>query len=94
METHARSESNICIRSFIFGYDGSQHYGCSGYDSMEEVASVKLYPNPSVDGIFTITASDDYEVEVVTFDGKVIYYTKMENGMVRLDLSAQPKGVI
>lgn len=60
--------------------------------SMEEVASVKLYPNPSVDGIFTITASDDYEVEVVTFDGKVIYYTKMENGMVRLDLSAQPKG--
>ena len=59
---------------------------------MEEVASVKLYPNPSVDGIFTITASDDYEVEVVTFDGKVIYYTKMENGMVRLDLSAQPKG--
>ena len=45
-----------------------------------------------MDGIFTITASDDYEVEVVTFDGKVIHYTKMENGMVRLDLSAQPKG--
>lgn len=59
--------------------------------SMEEVASVKLYPNPSVDGIFTITASDDYEVEVVTFDGKsdLLYQDGKRYG--RLDLSAQPK---
>lgn len=57
-----------------------------------EAAHVRLYPNPSLNGIFYVTASNDYDVEVLSFDGKVIKRTELNNGKVRIDLSAQPKG--
>ena len=53
---------------------------------------IYLYPNPSADGIFFVTAPGKYEVEVLSFDGKMIERTRLSNGSVEIDLAAQPKG--
>lgn len=54
--------------------------------------TIRLYPNPSTNGIFHLSASCDFDLEVLAFDGRMIRQTRLEKGNVQIDLSAEPAG--
>lgn len=69
-----------------------------GENEKIKATSIKLYPNPSKDGIYNIKSSNDFsEVNVVVADltGRVILnklHEKM-NSNIMVDLSNQPSGI-
>lgn len=53
---------------------------------------VRLYPNPSDNGIFYLVSSGTYQVEVYSCDGTLVERALLADGTACLDLSARPKG--
>ena len=63
-------------------------------DGVNEITSsqLKVYPNPSSNGEFTIDVSGKYEVSVMNIAGKVVYNTNI-NGVSTIDLSRFAEGL-
>jgi hypothetical protein len=54
---------------------------------------VRIYPNPSPDGIFHIVADRELRVRVITINGRTVSSSRMKEGDNLLDLSGKPSGI-
>lgn len=86
-------------RFHIIKFANNLHYDSKAYDK-----SVKVYPNPSADGIFNLifeTETDDYvEVKIQSIDGKLVFTDRFfcpansyNEYPVRLDLKSGSSGM-
>ncbi len=55
-------------------------------------ANVAISPNPS-NGLITITADDNYSVQVLDINGRVITTTQMDNNRTEIDITSAPAGM-
>lgn len=86
--------------------DGMSYYrlkqtdrdGSSNYSQIEAVeigatTKVKIFPNPAVNGIFTVEAMEGASVTVVNSLGQSISETHLTEGPIEIDLTGSGKGL-
>jgi len=65
-----------------------------GIEEVSATADIKVYPNPSDNGIFTVEYSNGNEISVIDLQGNIILEKTLENtsDSIQLNLSDQPNG--
>ncbi len=54
--------------------------------------NVEIFPNPST-GIFTISTTEDYKINIVDISGRVVYILETNTSNSQIDLSNIAKGI-
>ena len=62
-------------------------------DPLTPKPPVKIYPNPSPNGIFKLVLDRDLSAKVITLDGQSVAQINLKEGINTLDLSGNPGGI-
>lgn len=66
----------------------------AGSEKTALMEKVKVYPNPSSTGLYTVSLTERSNVEVCDINGKIVFKrSNIDEGNYSLDLSSQSKGV-
>lgn len=65
-------------------------------ESIKKTENIKIFPNPSNDGMFNLKLNDTYntiEIMVANMSGQVVFRKSLNNNMLRINLSHLPSGI-
>jgi hypothetical protein len=87
------SASNGETRILAIGQNGFGNTPPSANEDVATKSSVRLYPNPSADGFFSLDVPSSTPFIVVDINGKVLVRGTAQRGVSRIDLSEDPSGI-
>ncbi len=91
----AANDKNWEVRDYQLGSQGENGVLFYGTDlACEEVAApnVECYPNPTTDRLFVEGTNPNDRVIIYALDGTILFQTKAQSSLVRVDMSQFPNG--